>query len=533
MMNIAWVAQIVVVVVLFFLLFVKVKSVPFIIPHFLALLNVIVCCACVFMLYRYCMDALFIEGREMCNAIAISSIKNHSFWGSASYPDTIYLYGCLQACLLSILPGSWDPVLLNRSAGWFFLLVSSAVMLLSVRKLEPFLGVQYGFVPLSLLWCFYMLPFLMGLPSSLGTPSYAGLLCSNVVLFCSLHKEKKWLILVPFFMLCCFLTKQYFIFCFVYLVLSCLLFGWCERGRILCVLIVSLLSVILLGLSFILMQVEYSFMHHVLMSAGKNMMLAVQKSTDFHLMRTPVWVLLGCYVLVNRCFSCRKCKRERRWHDYGPSNLSPYARCVCYLFVLTSVTLLVMSRMGQHEGCLGLIYYEQLETPVLTLCVACWLSRLNNNNWSYSLVLLLLLLVGGKRLHKTQTLPVFDQNQIQYITRDIEQGNVFGSALTSFIELPLQGKVSDHGQLCYMAWTYPSRGHNLGRLQSLRAQVQDYTKRLSDALSHRTYRSVYTDKYSLLADKPFRVLLEQNYKQERVIHLTEKESVIRWIPNRP
>lgn len=202
-----------------------------------------------------------IEARELANVTAIRQFRDGSFGTLSAYPGNIYLYGGLQAWLLSWLPG-WNNVLLNRLFSLLGVLVSAVPLLAAARRLARLAGIHPGRWVWVLPAGCYFLPCLVEIPFTLGTPNYLGLLLANCVLWLCVGRFRGRHVLAGVLLVGCFMTKQYFLLAAQYVVLYNFLL--CRPRR--AVANIAVAGAVALGgcaLCFLSDQVYYSFVHHI------------------------------------------------------------------------------------------------------------------------------------------------------------------------------------------------------------------------------------------------------------------------------
>lgn len=467
---------------------------------------------------------LFAEIREMANITAILHIRNGTFNDVHCWPGNIYLYGCLQAWLLSFLPAEWNPILLNRLFTWLCLLASDAVLVLSIKELLQRMGRRMSRVTELLAASLYLLPHLFQMPSTLGTPNYLGLLLANITLYCSIRVSKANLFLLPLLLTGCFMTKQYFLYSGSYVLLGYYLLHkgirpWWEFA------VICLLSGIGIALCFLLDETCYALHHHLNMRSGYLPRGKFLRRYALYLcfISPLLWVLYKEILLC--CW-----KAGNRWQDWKKL-LQGISRPV--LFALSGFVLsaLLMVRMGQHCGAIGIMYFPQLMgTPSILLLGVVLGRRQHQRSIAFICSLLITAMTGTLIALALRPSPYSARVADFAAAAQQDFSNptlcVRGSALSSYIELPLRGRVDDNGQTCYLETVYPHTGNFW--LGEYRQRAEEMKGNFLAALRGRVYDVMYVDSFSYSPEGANELILE-GYEISRHWQFDPNIGVTRYI----
>lgn len=467
------------------------------------------------------------EWREFANVVAVQTIRDGLLNVPEMVPQHLYLYGTLQPWLLSLLPETWNLVVTVRLFSFVSLLLSAVVFLLSVNALL----VQTNRYPLSrLLTVFagmsFLLPHMCDIPSTLSNPCHVGLMLSMLTLFFSIRRTVFNIVLLPACVVGCFMTKSYFLFSLVYV--------WCayfflytgkrKWGELLLVMLLTALGV---GLCFLSFQTQYSFIHHFNMRGGKDALRMLKRlAVYFGLISGIIW-LFACALLRMRS------SRKNGESLFCPCCLSfrTLRECLCghrrsvtlFLSAVTLAATIVILRMGQHTGALGIVYDAQLFSPAVLLAVTYGVSVMGFQKIDAS-VGFLLVAATCVGLFFGRIISVQDCMSIDYelVVRDFSTPGmkVRGSAVTSPVEWQLFRRVCDNGQLEYLETVYSSDDDSPSSLKSI---VNEYKARLEKEISDRSYDVIYTDMASYLTPTNFPQLNEY-YRPSH-----QFASSVRWV----
>jgi len=477
------------------------------------------------------------EVREMSNIIAIQSIRDGSMFQPESYPDTIYLYGILQAWILSHLSPTIDLLFANRFFALGCLLLSSAVLILAIKTGLKLAGRSLSWPLALLLFIASLAPHFKDMPLTLGTPNYLGLLCSNLVLLLCLKKRLSNLMLLPLLVTAAFMTKQYFLFSYCYIVLA---YAYLYEGRVkwLGLALITLLIAAGLRMCFEISQTQYAFQHHLNMRGCKSLSAMVNKFCVFAIMTLPaLWLLFRCLLKRGVQDCCCQTTREGRaqltltFHPLFSEKRGVATQLIIFGLAGTLAATLVMLRMGQHTGAISIIYYAQLLTaPFLFLTgLAAGMSHLSRRDYGIA-GLLAGLLCLGLSAHDIRNY----QRHIAYkagaeiVRKDLADPGlvVRGCTLTSYMQRDMRLPINDNGQCQYMETTYP---RNAGSGTPVcQARALEYKAQLADDIRKQRFDVIYTDEYSYLNSKNIPDL-EKYYKSTGMIQIMRRRSAERWV----
>lgn len=490
-------------------------------------------CACFgfVCLLAYQLYVLFVsplaEWREFANIVAIQTIRNGLLSVPESLPEHIYLYGTLQPWLLSKLPESWDLVLATRLFSFISLLLSAVVFLLSVNailvrtKRRPLSRLLAAFAGMS-----FLLPHLCDIPSTLSNPCHVGLLLSMLTLFFSVRRTVYNVVLIPACVVGCFMTKSYFLFSLVY-VWCAYFFLYTGKRKWVELLLVMLLTALGVSLCFLSFQTQYAFIHHVNMSGGKNAMRMVKRLlVCFGLISGIMWLFTLTLLRMKRA---RKSEEGHFCaHFLSLRSLVKCLRgqCSSVTFFLVAVNLaatLVILRMGQHTGALGIVYDAQLFSPAVLLAVTYVLNVIGFKKVDASVAFLITTaacvgLFFGRIVSARDCMSIdYDLVSSDFATPGM---NVRGCPVTSPVEWQLFRKVCDNGQLEYLETVYSPDDDSPSSLKTI---VQGYRSRLEKDISCRLYDVIYTDMASYLQPSSF-PQLNENYRPSHRF-----PAAVRWV----
>lgn len=472
-----------------------------------------------------------IEARELANVTAIRQLRDHSFDTLAAYPQNIYLYGALQAWLLSWLP-EWNDILLNRIFSLACLLASAVPLLAAAGRLTAMTGESpHRWAWVLPLGC-YLLPFMIEIPFSLGTPNYLGLLLANSVLWISLCRFRGKDVLAGLLLVGCFLTKQYFLLASLYVVLYNLLLCSSLRKAAQHIAVAGAIALGGCVLCFTSDQVFYSFVHHIV-DADCAKKRAMQKFCAYSLYVLPM-VLPAAWV------SAKILLRHRRgFAGRFLASLRENMRSRVYLCVLANVglTTLVLVKVGGHSGALGQLYFTQLLTPpLLLLCVL--MQRRGNAILQTDGTALLLL--AGIAWHAPGAFPeeyAALQTQSQALAayaEDLAKGlSVRGSCMTAFYDAAHTLPITENGQQQYMDTVW-QEGKGV---EWAHARIKPYLQKnkvsreeLLEGLRLGRWQVVYTDGCTYMPEAA-RKELETGYRRTKSLPFAFpgfKTELVRW-----
>lgn len=474
-------------------------------------------------LWQSC-HVLFVEIREMANITAILHLRNGTFNDVHCWPGNIYLYGCLQAWLLSFLPVEWNPILLNRLFSWLCLLAGDAVLVLSIRELLLRMGRRMSRSTGLLAASLYLLPHLFQMPSTLGTPNYLGLLLANITLYCSIRVSKVNLLLLPLLLTGCFMTKQYFLYSGSYVFLGYYLLNkgkrpWWEFPFI-CVL-----AGLGIALCFLLDETCYALQHHLNMRGGILTRERFLRRYALYLcfISPLLWLL---YKETLHC--CRKA--GSRWQDWKKL-LQGISRPVLFALSGFALSALLMVRMGQHIGAIGILYFPQLMGTPSILLFGVALGRLQRQRCIAFICSLMIAAMAGILIaHALRPSPWSARVEAfaELARQDFSNPDlcVRGSSLSSYIELPVRGRVDDNGLTCYLEFVYPRKGcFWLGEYRQRAVEVKDS---FLAALRGRVYDVIYVDPFSY-SPEGAEELIREGYEVSLHWQFDPNVSVTRYI----
>lgn len=463
-----------------------------------------------------------IEWREMANVTVIQSLREETVQEVASLPENIYMYGLLQAVVLSWLPESVNWVLANRFCSLLCLLLSSAVLATAVSSLVRLAG-KKPLAPLTMLILFIgsLLPHLFDCPSALGTPNYSGLLFSNLVLLCALRPSRANVLLFPLSVAACMATKSYYLFSLVYIACSYLFlrktpYRWLEA------LVVALAVGMVGWWYYSLPQSQYALVHHLLQRADTDIGRLPGRTVCYliTIFSIPVLMVRGGWKWV--C-ALRRQGVPRMIKAFGGETpaVAPFVGCVAVAAVV------VVFRMGQHTGAFGILYFAQLLTPPLIVAAAYGLSVRPPRRAEVCLSLaavaaVCMLIAVGKARKSYGHLLV----QTAAVEQDfLRQGaNVRGSVLTSPVEWKLFHHVTDNGLLEYADLIYSPDSSS-----AVRHTCEAYREKVAANIRQQAYDVIYTDLISYLNESRFPELKE--YYEGTPLG-NDANHFTRWVPRR-
>lgn len=434
-----------------------------------------------------------IEARELANVTAILQLRDHSFNTLEAYPQNIYLYGTLQAWLLSWLPG-WNDVMLNRLCSFACMLCSAVPLLLAASRLAHLAELRMDQGVLSLFAGCYILPFLIEIPFSLGTPNFMGLLLANSILWLALQRFRGRHALAGLLLVGCFLTKQYFLLAALYVILYNLLL--CPWKKAVCN--ITLTGAVALGgcaLCFLSDQVYYSFVHHIV-DADCAKKRALRKFGMYAMYVLPM--VLPAAMMAGGTMVRWWRKGWRAAVDTVRTSL----RTRVFLCAAVSVLAvsLVLVKVGGHSGALGQLYFTQLLTPPLLLL--CFLLQLRRNT-AAGRVWIALLLAGCTAWHALQSQQE-EREAIQtqraamaMYAGDLESGaSVRGCCTTAFYHAANGLPITENGQQQYVDTIWqPDKGVDWAkqRLLPYLGKNRLVEEELVEGIRAGSWQVIYTD----------------------------------------
>ncbi len=447
-------------------------------------------------------SALFVEIREMANITAIISLRNGIFNEVASFPGNIYLYGFLQAWLLSFLPEGCNLILANRMFSWGSLLLSDAVLVLAIRELLTRENIRMnkatGLIAASL----YLLPHLFQIPTTLGTPNYLGLLLGNLILFLSIRGGRGNILLVPLLLTGCFMTKQYFLYSLIYSLMGIyVLHGkkhpWWEFPAI------CLLSGMGIALCFLSKETGYALQHHL------NVRFGLLDNRQF-LRRYALYLCFISPLLWLLCQGIFIRWRKRGWKGMFHN----FSRPSLFALALWLASALVMLRMGRHCGAIGIMYFPQLMGTSSILLFGLLLGRLQRRHVAaLTCSLMVAAMAGGMACLALRGVwaPSPYDAFVSAAKQDFDNPSlrVRGTSLSSYIELPVRGWVDDNGLTCYMEAVYPRKSRFW--LGEYRERAAEAKAEYLSALKERVYDVIYLDPFSYCPQEA-KELIEEGYE---------------------
>lgn len=447
-----------------------------------------------------------IEARELANVTAIRQLRDHSFNSLDTYPENIYLYGALQAWLLSWLP-EWNDILTNRLYALSCMLCSVVPLLSAAKRLAHMAKLRLEREVTALFAGCYFLPFLIELPFTLGTPNFMGLLLANCILWLGLQRFRGRHVLAGLLLVGCFLTKQYFILAALYVVLyNFLRCPWKKA-----VWNIILTGAVALGgctLCFLSDQVYYSFVHHIVdENCAKKR--AVRKFGIYALYVLPM--VLPAAIVVGEIMCCQW---RAGWRSITAAlRQSRRARVFLCLTVNVLAVSLVLVKIGGHGGALGQLYFTQLLTPPLLLL--CFLLLLLCNSISGRVGTALLLgccTVWHAVLsqHDECTAIQTQRAALSMYAADLKSGtSVRGSCMTAFYDASVGLPITENGQQQYMDTLWqPGKGVDWARQRLLPylGKNRMALMELLNGIRSGRWRVVYTDACTYMPESAQREL---------------------------
>lgn len=475
------------------------------------------------------------EVREMANIVAIQSVRDGSMFQIESYPDTIYMYGLLQAWILSHLPPAIDLLLANRFFALGCLLLSSAVLILAIKTGLKQAGKPMPRLLALLLFVASLAPHFRDIPQTLGTPNYLGLLCSNLVLLLCLKKSLANLVLLPLLVTAAFLTKQYFLFSYCYIVLA-YAFLYTGRSKWPGLALITLLIAVGLWLCFEIPQTRYAFQHHLNMRECKSVSVMFYKYKNFTILTLPAFWLLYRSLMKRsvrdfRCHTSQEGQMQLMLTFQPPyiGNGSVARRLILFSLAITMAAALVMMRMGQHTGAISIIYYAQLLTAPLMFLTGLAAAMSPLSKWDYGIAGILAgLLCLELSVQDIRQRHLTYEEEAEIVRKDLEDPNlvVRGCALTSYMQREMHMPINDNGLHQYLEMTYPSNAEPGAFACQTRAL--EYKERLADDIEKQRFDVIYTDEYSYLCPQNIPEL-DQFYRNTGKIKIMRHRSAERWI----
>lgn len=501
-------------------------------------MTLVACCLLgIFLLWKVCLLCIMlgVEARELANVSAIQHCREHAFDVLAYFPQNIYLYGALQAYILSFLP-SGNELMVNRFFSLLCLLLSFIPLMLAMRRIGRGAWQTCGHTIYMLLGCCYFLPFVIELPYTVGTPNFLGLLLANCILFVCTCKFSGRHVVAGLLLTGCFMTKQYFLIAAAYIVNYCLLFDSFKNAAR-HIAIAGITALTCCSLCFMSDQVMYSFAHHTLVS-DCTIQRAFTRFKQYICRTLPMIVPAALIVYQIAAWNIQHGKLK----DDAPELVQHTKVKIC-LFALLNVMLaaLALAKIGGHSGALGLLYFTQLLTPPLAfLCYV--LVMIGGNRWS--LRIMLTMLIAGLLYFPTTTLheeleAIGSQKAAlsAYIS-DISSGRcVRGSSFTSFYEVAHGLPMHENGQQQFMLTLRKPTNHlNIlfNRVLPYQDKSQCYLAQLVDDLHQGKWEIVYTDDCSFMPE-PAMSELQQHYTHSHTypFHFPQYEGNLnRWVRNK-
>ena len=473
--------------------------------------------------------APFAEVREMANIIAIESLRNSVLNNLDFYPQNIYLYGHLQAWLLSFLPDDFNLLYANRICSIVALLLSVYPLLLIIRIFQP----KVEGIVLSLVIFAYLYPHVVDFPLTLGTPNYLGLFFSNLILYFCIKQSRARFITIPVCLICCFLTKQYHLFSFCY-PLCALLFYKREKFSLLNFFAIILLTGIGIYICMTHIQTQYSIQHHLLVRGGTSKRMMVDKYLSYMIKMTPILWLVFIAFLRQHLNVRPRIERSTGSFEFNINFLRaqrrpfPLSNFIFYLSILCC-SLVVMIRMGQHQGAIGDMYYAQLLTPSLVVFSLFYSSSIGIRRSDIVIACILFVFIMVKPLWYELNKDYSYSRDSNIVMNDLKNHHlkVRGSALTSYMQKDLNIEIDDNGQTQYTEMTYPKSGE--GERSMLQHKAMQYRLQLVEKIEKQYYDVIYTDFPSYLQPANFPILARK-YDCDCEIMISQGWSVKRWIP---
>lgn len=475
------------------------------------------------------LTAPFVEIREMANITAIEYFSNNTFHDLKCYPQNIYLYGPLQAWLLSFLPQSVDLIIANRLTSFLFLVLSLFPLLQTLKAL----GVKLTANSYVLAVCAYYIPFLCHTPITHGTPNYIGLFFSNLALLCCVKRNVVGILLIPVCLICCLLTKQYHLFALSYVGCSFLLLKL-SRNRLLQLAYILFVSLCGMFLYFRTEQGYYALQHHLNMRAGKNVFFMINNYMCFSFSVLPllalfVFSLLRKYLSTEVILTNMPQKVELRVKAQNKAFSASEFPNVVFCFLILSCSVLVMFRMGQHVGAISYMYFSQLLAPSLLIFVFVYAHAAKLGKQAYLIPLLLVACRASILLHKEVKSDFSYHEDAMIVYNDLkdERTTVRGCASISYIQRELGLPIDDNGQMQYLETTYP-QGATVGQNAMIRMKAEEYRTQLEEKIKNQDYDIIYTDTASYLQQASFPEL-SKYYKSSGDFRISRNWSVTRWV----
>lgn len=481
------------------------------------------------------------EFREFANISAIQAIREGCINIPAAVPNHIYLYGTLQPWLLSFIPSGWDTVLLCRLFTYSMLLLSAAVFVAAINALlavagkgalSPLLAVLSGMT--------FLLPHMCDIPSTLSNPCHLGLFLSMSVLLLSIRRTAAGPLLIPLLIVGCYMTKSYFLFSLVYV--WCAYFFLYEGKKKWAELALLMLPVMIgIGLCFLSFQTQYALTHHLNMSDGKIFIRMVKRLLCCcALMGGMAWIV-ACSLFRKRknlSFSRAQKMFTSLQKQVCPSLCGKRVSVSLFLLSINIAAFIVILRMGQHAGALGIVYDAQLFAPSVILLMAFCCAHTPRAAQD-SRIAFLLVAATCAALYYGRVCSV--GNNLMYdktiVVQDFSDSalRVRGCALTAPVEWHISGQISDGGQHEYLETLYSPHDNQ----SVLKHIIEQYRKQLEADIRHQTYDVIYTDVASYLTPKRFPELKEyytpayEKHDYSKLTRWVRQSRGDRAVPNKP
>ena len=471
----------------------------------------------------------FAEVREMANIVAIESIRNEVLNNIAYYPENIYLYGHLQAWVLSWLPENINLMQANRIFSIIVLLLSTFPLLLAIKKLQP----KTGVFSLSIAACAYLYPNIAEFPLTLGTPNYLGLLFSNLVLYLSIRQDYTKIISIPICLIGCFLTKQYHLFALCYPICA-LLFYKTEHFAFLKFISILILTGIGIYICMTHIQSQYSIQHHLLLREGSSMRMMVTKYLSYMFMMLPVlWLVLKAFLQQHLSTKLHIGRNPSKLEININLSQTPNRQFPLFDFIfccsILCCSLLVMVRMGQHLGAIGIMYYAQLVTPSLITFAIFYSSSIGLKKADSVIACFLLAFISIKSTWTELRTYRSYSNDSSIVMNDLRDSNlkIRGSAVISYMHKELNQEIQDNGQTQYTELTFPK--HEDLRFSEIKNKAQQYKNQLNNQIENQYYDIIYTDCASYIHPDRCSVLTKK-YICTHDLEISQGWKVKRWVP---
>lgn len=498
---------------------------------------IVACCLlCLFLLWKVCLLCIMpgVEARELANVTAIQQYRERTFDVLEYYPQNMYLYGSLQAYILSFLP-SCNDLMSNRFFSLLCLLLSYIPLVMALRNMGRGLWEAKGYTIYMLLGCCYFMPFIIELPYTVGTPNFLGLLFSNLTLFICTCKFTGRDALAGLLLVGCFMTKQYYLIATIYIVNYCLFFDSFKNG-VRRIAIAGAVALACCSLCFMSDQVLYAFAHHTF-AADCTKRRALIKFSQYICRVLPMIVPSA---LVVYQIAARRVQHGRLKDDVLGFVLHAKGRICLFALLNVIIATLVLTKIGGHSGALGLLYFTQLLTPPLAFL--CYVLVMVGGNRSSLWIITSMLIATSLyfpfiSLHGELEAVRTQKAALSAYAFDISNNDsVRGSTFTSYYDVAHGRPIFENGQQQYMhTIQLPSNHLNIfsGRVRPYQDKGQIYLAQLIDDLRQCKWEIVYTDDCSYMP-KPAMNVLRQQYTLSRTYTFNfplYKGKLTRWVRN--